>query len=91
MAGLDAAIQHELMDLFEGLRDEGKTLLVATHDLSCVSGCYDRVLLLNKRMVAYDDPTKVFTEEFLNEAFKTHLILLPVGRKTFYGEHHGHD
>ena len=90
MAGLDAAIQHELMDLFEGLRDEGKTLLVATHDLSCVTGCFDRVLLLNRRIVAYDDPAKVFTEELLNEAFKSHLILLPVER-SFYGEHHGHD
>lgn len=90
MAGLDPAIQHELMALFEGLRDEGKTLLVATHDLSCVSGCFDRVLLLNKRMVAYDEPAKVFTEELLNEAFKSHLILLPVER-AFYGEHHGHD
>ncbi len=91
MAGLDAAIQHELMGLFEGLRDEGKTLLVATHDLSCVAGCFNRVLLLNKRIVAYDDPTKVFTEELLNEAFKSHLILLPVERRAFYGEHHGHD
>jgi manganese/iron transport system ATP-binding protein len=91
MGGLDAAIQHELMDLFEGLRDEGKTLLVATHDLSCVTGCFNRVLLLNKRMIAYDDPSKVFTEELLNEAFKSHLILLPLERRAFYGEHHGHD
>jgi ABC-type Mn2+/Zn2+ transport system ATPase subunit len=91
MAGLDAAIQHELMDLFEGLRAEGKTLLIATHDLSCVTGCFDRVLLLNRRIVAYGEPTKVFTEELLNEAFKSHLILLPVERRAFYGEHHGDD
>jgi manganese/iron transport system ATP-binding protein len=90
MAGLDAAIQHELMTLFEGLRDEGKTLLVATHDLSCTTGCFNRVLLLNKRRVAYDEPAKVCTEELLNEAFKSHLILLPVG-KAYYEEHHGHD
>jgi manganese/iron transport system ATP-binding protein len=90
MAGLDPAIQHELMTLFEGLRDEGKTLLVATHDLSCVTGCFNRVLLLNKRQVAYDEPAKIFTAELLNEAFKSHLILLPV-EKAYYGEHHGHD
>jgi manganese/iron transport system ATP-binding protein len=90
MAGLDASIQHELVDLFGELRDEGKTLMVATHDLSCVAWCFDRALLLNRRKVAYGDPAKVFTEELLNEAFKSHLILLPLERG-YYAEHHGHD
>ncbi|MGD0765445.1 MAG: metal ABC transporter ATP-binding protein [Dehalococcoidia bacterium] len=90
MAGLDATIQHELLSLFEELRAEGKTLLVATHDLSCVTCCFDRALLLNRRMIAYGDPTKVFTQELLNEAFKSHLIILPV-EGSFHVEHHGHE
>jgi manganese/iron transport system ATP-binding protein len=89
-AGLDATIQHELLSLFEELRDEGKTLLVATHDLSCVTCCFDRALLLNRRVVAYGEPTKVFTQELLNEAFKSHLIILPL-QGAYHEEHHGHE
>ncbi len=89
MAGLDATIQHELLSLFEELRDEGKTLLVATHDLSCVSCCFDRALLMNRRKVAYGEPEKVFTKELLDQAFESHLITLPV-EGTFYVDHHGH-
>jgi ABC-type Mn2+/Zn2+ transport system ATPase subunit len=88
MAGLDPSIQHELVSLFESLRDEGKTLIVATHDLSCVTCCFDRALLLNRRKVAYGDPAEVFTQENLNEAFQSHLILLPLERSP-YLERHG--
>ena len=86
MAGLDATIQHELLSLFEELRDEGKTLLVATHDLSCVSCCFDRALLMNRRKVAYGEPAKVFTKELLDQAFESHLISLPL-EGTFYVDH----
>ena len=89
MAGLDATIQHELLSLFEELRDEGKTLLVATHDLSCVSCCFDRALLMNRRKIAYGEPGKVFTKELLDQVFESHLISLPI-EGTFYVDHYGH-
>ena len=90
MAGLDATIQHELLSLFEELRDEGKTLLVATHDLSCVSCCFDLALLMNRRKVAYGKPDEVFTKELLDQAFESHLISLPL-EGTFYVDHYGHE
>ncbi len=89
MAGLDATIQHELLTLFEGLRDEGKTIVMATHDLSCVDCCFDRVLLMNRRKIAYGAPEKTFTKELLDETFESHLITLPV-EGGFYVDHHGH-
>ena len=61
MVGLDATNQHELLELFERLRNEGKTLLVATHDLSCVAACFDLTLLLNKRLIAFGAPGEIFT------------------------------
>lgn len=88
MAGLDPSIQHELVALFESLRDEGKTLIVATHDISCVTCCFDRALLLNRRKVAYGDPSEVFTQENLNEAYQSHLILLPSQGSVYVDHHH---
>ncbi|MGA2285939.1 MAG: metal ABC transporter ATP-binding protein [Dehalococcoidia bacterium] len=89
MAGLDATIQHELLALFEGLRDEGKTIVMATHDLSCVDCCFDRVLLMNRRKIAYGSPEEAFTKELLDATFESHLITLPI-EGGFYVDHHGH-
>jgi manganese/iron transport system ATP-binding protein len=87
MVALDATSQHELLTLFEELREQGKTLLVATHDLTCVAESFDAGLLLNRRVVAYGPPTEIFTEERLNEAYGSHMMLLPMGER-LYGVHH---
>ncbi|MEX1254264.1 MAG: metal ABC transporter ATP-binding protein [Dehalococcoidia bacterium] len=89
MVGLDATTQHALLALFEALRGQGKTLLVATHDLSCVAACFDLALLLNRRLVAFGAPGEVFKPEILNEAFAEHLLLIPTEGGVFVG-HHGH-
>lgn len=79
LAGLDATAQHDLLRLFEELRREGKTLFVATHDLSCVAADFDHAVLLNRRVVAFGRPAQVFTEENLSIAFQRHLFVLPQG------------
>jgi ABC-type Mn2+/Zn2+ transport system ATPase subunit len=89
MVGLDATTQHDLLALFETLRNQGKTLLVATHDLSCVAACFDLVLLLNRRLVAFGAPAEVLVPEILNEAYAEHLLLLPTEGGVYVG-HHGH-
>lgn len=89
MVGLDATTQHDLLSLFERLREEGKTLIVATHDLSCVAACFDLTLLLNRRLVAFGAPNDIFTPELLSEAYAEHLLLLPAEGGVFVG-HHGH-
>ncbi|MEX0787155.1 MAG: AAA family ATPase, partial [Dehalococcoidia bacterium] len=89
MVGLDPTTQHDLLELFERLRDDGKTLLVATHDLSCVAACFDLTLLLNRRLVAFGPPAEIFTPEILGETYAEHLLLLPTEGGVFVG-HHGH-
>jgi len=79
LAGLDATAQHDLLRLLEELRTEGKTLFVATHDLSCVAADFDHAVLLNHRVIAFGRPADVFTEEKLSEAFERHLFVLPQG------------
>ena len=89
MVGLDATTQHDLLALFEQLRHAGKTLLVATHDLSCVAACFDLAVLLNRKLIALGPPNEVFTPELLSEAFAGHLLLLPAEGGVFV-EHHAH-
>ena len=89
LVGLDATSQHDLLTLFEALRSQGQTLLVATHDLSCVAACFDLSLLLNRRLVAFGPPAEILTPELLSEAYAEHLLLLPT-EGGVYVEHHGH-
>lgn len=85
LAGLDATSQHDLLALFEGLRQKGKTLIVATHDLSCVAADFDHAILLNHRVVAFGRPKEVFTEELLNATFERHLLLVRLEDRTYVG------
>lgn len=56
--GLDAQAQHELADLLVELRKAGKTIIAATHDLDCLTECFDQVLALNGRVLAVGTPLK---------------------------------
>ena len=67
VSGVDAPSQHEIFDLLRKLQAAGETVVVTTHDLSCVAERFDLVLLLNKRIVAFGPPEEVFTPELLNE------------------------
>lgn len=82
VSGVDAPSQHEIFDLLRGLQEAGKTVIVTTHDLSCVAERFDLALLLNRRVVAFGRPEEVFTPELLNETYQSHLMILKVGDRT---------
>jgi ABC-type Mn2+/Zn2+ transport system ATPase subunit len=90
VSGVDAPSQHEIFDLLRGLQEDGKTVIVTTHDLSCVAERFDLALLLNRRVVAFGRPEEVFTPELLNETYQSHLMILKVGDRTVAIEEGGH-
>ncbi|MCS6963613.1 MAG: metal ABC transporter ATP-binding protein [Thermoflexus sp.] len=77
--GLDLPAQEGILELLEGLRRQGVTVLVATHDLEQAAAYFDRVLLLNRRLVAFGIPEQVFTPEALRTAYGGHLRLVQIG------------
>jgi ABC-type Mn2+/Zn2+ transport system ATPase subunit len=82
VSGVDAPSQHEIFDLLRGLQEAEKTVIVTTHDLSCVAERFDLALLLNRHVVAFGRPEEVFTPELLNETYQSHLMILKVGDRT---------
>ncbi len=90
MAGLDATAQHQLLDIIEELRSEGATIVLSTHDLSCVSVCAGQVACLNRRLIAFGPPSEVLTETVLNQTFGTHLLLVHMDGQAYAYQHHDH-
>lgn len=71
--GLDAKAQHELADLFLTLSQGGKTIVAATHDLNCLTECFDHVLALDGRVLVEGKPDEVLTEANMVKLFARHF------------------
>ncbi len=67
--GLDAPAQEGLLNLLETLRAQNVTVIVATHDLEQAAARFDRIMLLNKKIIAFDSAEKVLTADNLLAAY----------------------
>jgi manganese/iron transport system ATP-binding protein len=73
LSGLDAPSQQAIFQILTSLRPDGVTVMVATHDLNLAAARFDRVMLLNKRIVAFDRGPAVLTADNLLAAYGGHL------------------
>ncbi len=76
LAGLDAPAQEGLLALLERLRHAKVTVMVATHDLEQAARYFDRILLLNRRLVAFGTAEVVMRSAFLREAYGPALTIV---------------
>ena len=67
--GVDAPTERAIIDVLNGLAEEGKTIVVVHHDLQTVPEYFDSVLLLNVRAIDSGPVSEVFTEENLRLTF----------------------
>jgi len=68
--------EAKIIQILKRLAQEGKTLLVVHHDLATVKKYFDKVILLNQRMIAYGDTETVFNEENIARAYGGQLPVL---------------
>lgn len=78
-AGVDVPTQELLIDLFDGLSREGRTIIYATHDLGQAAKCSTRVLLINRRLIADGPPQGVMTAANLRATFGGQAVMVPAG------------
>ena len=69
LSGLDTPSQEGLLNLLDTLRNQHVTVMVATHDLDQAARHFDRIMLLNRRMIAFDEPQRVLHTENLLQAY----------------------
>ncbi len=76
--GVDASTEEAIFDLLDAARAEGKTVVVVNHDLGAVGRHFDRVLMLNGRVIAYGPPEETLTPEILQRTYGGRLTMLEV-------------
>ncbi|MFJ4107258.1 ABC transporter ATP-binding protein [Oerskovia enterophila] len=59
----DEPFQRKCLDRVRQLRDEGRTLVIVSHDLDMVAGLCDRGILLEKGVVVADGDTKTLVDK----------------------------
>jgi ABC-type Mn2+/Zn2+ transport system ATPase subunit len=89
-AGVDAASEGRILTLFDELAAEGRTLLVATHDVEQARR-WHRVLCLHGCQIAYGTPGEVLTSRTLEDTYGHDLVVLPDGSRAVQSHHHDHD
>ncbi|HDZ5414758.1 TPA: manganese/iron ABC transporter ATP-binding protein [Vibrio harveyi] len=67
--GVDVQTEEQIMVLLRDLRDEGKVMLVSTHNLGSVPDFCDRTVLINRTVLASGMTSEIFTPENLELAF----------------------
>lgn len=75
-SGVDVEAQAAIFDILDDLRARGLTVLISTHDLEMATTRFDRLLLLNRRLLADGPAESVLTPERLAAAYG--------GRLTFW-------
>ena len=90
VTGIDATTQEELMDILEAEARRGRTVIATTHDLACAAHRFQRVAMLNRRVVAHGPASLVLDGELLARTYGGHLLQLPGGTVLLDDAHH-HD
>ena len=67
--GVDVKTEEAIIALLKALRDEGRVMLVSTHNLGSVPEFCDRTVLIKGTVLAYGPTAQTFTEANLERTF----------------------
>jgi ABC-type Mn2+/Zn2+ transport system ATPase subunit len=75
LTGVDAITQKVVLRMLEELRADGRSVLVATHDLAQAAHLCDELCLLHQRVVACGPPGRVLNPSALASTYGAHAVL----------------
>lgn len=76
LVGVDATTEEKTIQILQDLAKAGKTLMVIHHDLSTVEAYFDRVIMLNQRLIAHGETNLTFTRTNIERTYKAQLSIL---------------
>jgi ABC-type Mn2+/Zn2+ transport system ATPase subunit len=75
-SGVDEVSSRRVMALIDRLAAEGRSLMIATHDVE-QAAAWDLVLCLNRRQVAFGPPAETLTRPVLEATHGGAIVMLP--------------
>jgi manganese/zinc/iron transport system ATP- binding protein len=75
LSGVDAASERIILDVFDGLKAQGRLVVCVHHDLGTVADRFDHVLVLNRRVIAAGPVAEAFTPAVLARAYGVPLAV----------------
>ena len=82
LSGLDIQSQEAIFSILDTLRERKVTVLVATHNINLAAERFDRLMLLQGRLIGFGPPASVFTPELLSQAYGGQLHLIETSQGT---------
>jgi ABC-type Mn2+/Zn2+ transport system ATPase subunit len=73
LTGLDTPSQQAILQILEELRGLGVTVFVATHDINLAADRFDKVMLLNRQLLAFGPAAEALAPENLLQAYGGHI------------------
>lgn len=74
LAGVDAATERAIVSVLHGLRAEGACIVAVHHDLATLADYFDRVVLINRRVVAQGPMAATLTAANLQRTYGGRLV-----------------
>lgn len=87
--GVDVQTEDQIIALLKDLRDEGRVMLVSTHNLGSVPEFCDRTVLVKGTILAHGPTAEVFTQENLQNAFGGVLRHFTLGGSDLHDDEDG--
>jgi ABC-type Mn2+/Zn2+ transport system ATPase subunit len=90
VTGIDATTQEDIMDILEGQARMGRTVVATTHDLLCAAERFQRVVAINRTVVAHGPSSLVLDRNVLARTYGGHILVLE-GSTVALDDAHHHD
>lgn len=74
LTGVDTTSQEVIMNLLERLKQQGKLILMATHDLNTAAQKCTQLACINRRLVALGTPREVFNPQVLADTYGARAV-----------------
>lgn len=84
-AGVDAATEAAIIDVLQGLKADGKSIVAVHHDLATVTRYFDNILMLNVRKMAEGPVATAFTADTLAATYGGKLAATQIERLALGG------
>ena len=72
--GVDRKTENIIFEIFHELQEQGKIVMVVSHDLGESINNYSDILLLNKKIIAFGRREEVLNQRNLDIAYENHVL-----------------